>query len=115
MSIKEEDDLDDELEEDFLPHRDHSSDEDDDDAEPDDDDDDDDEEIEEEDVVDMWIARNNSDAPCTQLEILTYENKLNCTSRRAMNVAEHPIEAMCLYNSCQMWCVDANKCIHVYW
>ena len=74
-----------------------------------------DEEIEEEDAIDVWIVRNSVEENFSQLEILTYENKLNCTSRKYVDVSTQPIEAMCLYNKNQMWCIDAAKSAYIYW
>ena len=73
-----------------------------------------DEEIEEEDVIDLWVARNSVEESCSQFEVLTYENKLNCTSRKIINVSNELIEAICLYNGNQVWCIDASKSIYVY-
>lgn len=72
------------------------------------------EEIEEEDVVDLWIARNCIEESFSQFEVLTYENKLNCTNRKVVNVSNEPIEAICLYNGNQIWCIDASKSIYIY-
>ena len=73
------------------------------------------EEIEEEDAIDVWIVRNSTEENISQLEILTYENKLNCTSRKYVDVSSNTIEAMCLYNKNQMWCIDSAKSAYIYW
>jgi hypothetical protein len=72
------------------------------------------EEIEEEDAIDIWIARNSIEEATSQLEILTYENKLNCTSRKYIDVSSNAIEAMCIYNKNQLWCIDSAKSVFVY-
>ena len=71
-------------------------------------------EEEEEDVIDLWVVRNSIDEGASQLEILTYENKLNCTNRKLINVCCEKIEQLCLYNKNQIWCIDASKCIFIY-
>ncbi len=71
-------------------------------------------EEEEEDVIDLWVVRNSVDEGASQFEILTYENKLNCTNRKLVNVCCDEIESLCVYNKNQVWCVDANKCIYIY-
>ena len=73
------------------------------------------EEIEEEDAIDIWIVRNSAEEANSQLEILTYENKLNCTCRKFIDVSSNMIEAMCIYNRNQIWCIDASKCVYIYW
>ncbi|CAF0874165.1 unnamed protein product, partial [Brachionus calyciflorus] len=82
-----------------------------------DEDDSDLEEIEEEDLIDVWVVRNKNelDDSVAQIEILTYESKLNCTSRKVANLSNHKIEALCHLNkSGQIWFVDSNKTIFVY-
>jgi serine/threonine protein kinase/GTPase SAR1 family protein len=74
-----------------------------------------DEEEIEEDLLDVWIVRNCLDEATTQLEVLTYENRLNCTARKLINVSCEKIEALCVYNGTQVWCVDSSKCIYIYW
>lgn len=76
--------------------------------------DDDEIEEEEEDVIDLWVVRNSVDEGASQFEILTYENKLNCTNRKLINVCCEKIESLCVYNKNQVWCIDANKCIYIY-
>lgn len=79
------------------------------------DDEDDQEEIEEDDVIDMWIARNNLEEGTSQLEILTYQNKLNCTNRKLINVCNERIEVICVYNGNQIWLVDSLKFVYIFW
>ena len=74
-----------------------------------------DEEIEEEDLVDLWVVRNSMEEGTSQFEVLTYENRLNCTNRKLINVSIERIEAIAIYNGNQIWCVDVAKCIYVYW
>lgn len=80
---------------------------------------DDEEEIEEEDLIDIWIVRNNNsdeNAAFSQLEILTYENKLNCTNRKSINVSNCKIESVChVAKLNQIWLIDSNKSIFIYW
>lgn len=76
---------------------------------------DDDDEIEEEDLIDVWVVRNSLEEGVSQFEVLTYENRLNCTGRKQINVCNERIEAMCAYNGNQIWCVDSLKTIFVYW
>ncbi len=76
---------------------------------------DDEEEIEEDDLVDMWVVRNSLEEGTAQLEILTYQNKLNCTGRKLINVCNERIEALCVYNGNQIWLVDSLKFIYIYW
>lgn len=78
------------------------------------DDDSDDDEIEEEDVIDVWVVRNSLEEGVSQFEVLTYENRLNCTSRKQINVCNERIEAMCVYNGNQIWSIDSLKSIFVY-
>jgi hypothetical protein len=73
-----------------------------------------DEEIEEEDVIDVWSVRNNAESNLCQLEILTYENKLNCTNRKLVNVCKGKVEAMCIYNTNQIWCIDSTYNIYIF-
>ena len=73
------------------------------------------EEIEEEDLIDLWLVRNSIDEGASQLEVLTYENKLNCVSRKQINVCSEKIESLCVYNGNQVWCIDASKCVYIYW
>ncbi len=73
------------------------------------------EEIEEEDAIDVWIVRNSIEESTSQLEILTYENKLNCTCRKVIDVSANLIESMCIYNRNQIWCIDALKNVYIYW
>lgn len=79
------------------------------------DDDDTDDEIEEEDLIDVWVVRNSQDEGMSQFEVLTYENRLNCTGRKQINVCHERIEALCVYNGNQVWCVDSLKTVFVYW
>lgn len=73
------------------------------------------EEIEEEDLIDVWVV-NNKEESVTQVEILTYENRLNCTARKMINLSNNIIEACCyLEKANQMWFIDSNKSIFVYW
>lgn len=74
-----------------------------------------DDEIEEEDMIDLWVVRNSLDEGVSQLEVLTYENSLNCTNRKQINVCNEKIEALCVYNGNQVWCVDSLKSIFVFW
>lgn len=78
-------------------------------------DDDEDDEIEEEDLIDVWVVRNSLEEGVSQFEVLTYENRLNCTARKQINVCNERIESLCVYNSNQIWCVDSLKTIFVYW
>lgn len=73
------------------------------------------EEIEKEDAIDVWIVRNSVEESISQLEILTYENKLNCTCRKVIDVSNSLIESMCIYNSNQIWCIDGLKNVYIYW
>ena len=75
----------------------------------------DEDEIEEEDLIDVWVVRNCIDEGASQLEVLTYESRLNCAARKQINVCNERIEALCVYNGNQLWCVDASKSIFVYW
>jgi hypothetical protein len=76
---------------------------------------DDEEEIEEDDLIDLWLVRNSLEENTSQLEILTYQMKLNCTSRKIVNVSSENIQSICVYNANQIWLVDARKFIYVYW
>jgi serine/threonine protein kinase len=73
------------------------------------------EEIEEDDLVDVWIARNSVEEGTAQLEILTYQNKVNCTARKLINICNERIEALCVYNGNQIWLVDSLKFVYIYW
>lgn len=73
------------------------------------------EEVEEEDAIDVWLVRNSIEESTSQLEILTYENKLNCTCRKVIDVSTSLIESMCIYNGNQIWCIDGLKNIFIYW
>lgn len=78
-----------------------------------------DEEIEEEDLIDIWIVKNSNtseNSALSQIEILTYENKLNCTNRKSINVSNYKIESICILNKInQIWMIDSNKSIFIYW
>lgn len=78
-----------------------------------DDDDDDDDEVE--DLIDVWVVRNCPDEGVSQFEVLTYESRLNCTARKQINVCNEKVEALCVYNANQIWCVDSLKAVFVYW
>ena len=73
------------------------------------------EEIEEDDMIDLWIVRNSFEEGTAQLEILTYQNKFNCTNRKIINVCNAKIEALCVYNGNQIWMVDSLKFVYIYW
>jgi len=73
------------------------------------------EEIEEEDCLDVWIVRNaDDDQHPSQFEILTYENNLNCASRKTITIGKDQIEVLCVYNKNQIWCLDATKTVYIY-
>ena len=73
------------------------------------------EEFEEEEVIDMWVVRNSQNEGSSQIEILSYEYNLNCTSKKVINVCPGKIEMLCVYNENQVWCVDSSKCLYIYW
>ena len=73
------------------------------------------EEYDEEDVIDLWVVRNSQNEGASQIEILTYENRTNCTNKRLINVCSQQIESLCIYNQNQIWCIDASRCLFVYW
>lgn len=66
------------------------------------------------DLMDVWIVKNCESDDESKLEILTYENTHNCTSRKQINVCSERIDGICLYKN-QIWCIDAMKCIYVFW
>lgn len=63
------------------------------------------------DLVNLWVVKNSMDD--SKFEILTYENSLNCTTRKQMNISSERIDAICSFKQ-QIWCIDSMKCIYVF-
>lgn len=85
------------------------------DQEEEEEEDEEEEEIEEDDMIDLWVVRNSLEEGTSQLEVLTYQNKLNCVNRKMINVCNEKIESICVYNGNQIWLVDSLKFIYIYW
>ena len=67
------------------------------------------------DFIDIWCVKNCVDYEESKLEVITYELNQNFIgTRKQINVCSEKIEAICLYKK-QIWCIDAMKCVYVYW